>query len=85
MTFAKSDSFQPAGQGPAPGARPHRGDGRLGLYLVLAALLALLAWGLPEGAEGPELRQDRSAAPSEGAAEPQPVFDGRGKWGGYAR
>ncbi len=97
MTTAKSESLQPAR--PALGtadstARPGEGIARIRLYLGLAAIFALVVWGLLSGAtapEAPELRQDssssspdpRSAQESRSAQEPR--FDGRGKWSGYAR
>ena len=54
------------------------------LYLVLVAFVALVALGPSDGEVSREANQvqDTSAtAPSDD----QPVFDGRGKWSGYAR
>ncbi|MDJ0943623.1 MAG: hypothetical protein QNJ30_09170 [Kiloniellales bacterium] len=80
MSYAKPQSFQPAGRAPE--------GTRIRLYLGLSAILALAAWGLvsdPKLPDAPELAADRgTAAPGAGAGQ-EPVFDGRGKWGGYAR
>ena len=54
------------------------------LYLVLLAFVALVALGPSEGERPQEAKQaqDVTDAATDGD---QPVFDGRGKWGGYAR
>ena len=58
------------------------------LYLALLAILALLALGPTDDQLSTQVEEARgvqettSAAPG---AEDQPVFDGRGKWTGYAR
>ena len=54
------------------------------LYLVLVAFVALVALGPSDGEvslEANQVQQATGTAPSED----QPVFDGRGKWTGYAR
>ncbi len=91
MTFAKTDSFRAAGG--SPGAsntppRPGEGEGRLRLFLGLAAILALAVWGLLSDAklpDAPEARSERGTASPAAQAEQAPEFDGRGKWSGYAR
>lgn len=60
---------------------------RLWLYIVPVAIVALVALGPKDGelsreANQAESNQDVTAAAPDGD---QPVFDGRGKWGGYAR
>jgi len=90
MTYAKSDSFHPVGQAPgASGVRVRTGkdDVRFRLYLGLAAILALTAWGLVSGATAPDATefQPEPGTASEISSEQRPDFDGRGKWGGYAR
>ena len=91
MTIAKSDSFQPAGPAPRSSdgtTRPGEGIARLGFYLGLAAIVALVGWGLLSDAtapEAPELRQDSSGSSPDPRSAQEPGFDGRGKWSGYAR
>ena len=90
MTYAKTESFPPAGRAPeASNAAPRAGQGlgRIRLVLGLAAVLALAVWGLMSDGttEAPDLRSANDTASTEAKAEQGPVFDGRGKWGGYAR
>lgn len=91
MTTAKSDSFQPARPAPRTSdttTRPGEGIARLRLYLGLAAIVALVGWGLLSGTtapETPELRQDSSSSSPDPRSAQEPRFDGRGKWSGYAR
>lgn len=61
---------------------------RLAMLLILAAFVALLALGrfggqAPSETGESQARQESSVAGSEGSD--QQVFDGRGKWTGYAR
>ncbi len=91
MTFAKTDSLRAAGR--SPGAsdatpRPGEREGRLRLFLGLAAILALAVWGLLSDAtlpDAPEARSEGGTAASAAQAEHSSEFDGRGKWGGYVR
>ena len=78
---AQSQTTQSSGQSFATAIPRGR---KFWLYLVLAAFVALVALGPSDGEVSLEANraQDASGAtPSEN----QPVFDGRGKWGGYAR
>ena len=84
MTHAKTERFPNA---PSAAPRAGKGDGRIRLVLGLAAILTLAIWGATGDVttEAPDLRSARDTASREAQAESKPVFDGRGKWGGYAR
>ena len=84
MPHAKTERFPKA---PSAAPRAGKGDGRIRLVLGLAAILTLAVWGATgDGTtEAPDLRSARDTASPEAQAESKPVFDGRGKWGGYAR
>ena len=79
MTSTRSQTMDPVGR---PGSGISNGAaGWRWLALGAAAILALMAWNGPDGAD----RLETGALGQSVAAETQPAFDGRGKWGGYAR
>ncbi len=90
MTHATLDSFQPAGQALVTSEvrdLTGKGEVRRRLYFGLAAMIAVTVWGLVSGTPAQDaagFRQVTGTA-SETSSEHAPVFDGRGKWGGYAR
>ncbi len=90
MTYTNSDSFHPANQSLETSGvrdRTSKGEVRRRLYFGLAAILAVTIWGLVSGTpaqDATEFRQATGAA-SDTSGEQRPAFDGRGKWGGYAR
>jgi len=87
-------SVQDRAFGGAGGERPHRPVGRAGpqekpslaYYVVLIAILALFSYAIIAGE--PQSERDRSHFQQEWSSEaPRPgpgIYDGRGKWGGYA-
>ena len=90
MTHAKSDSIHPAGRAlDISGAKDRTGkdEVRRKLYFGLAAIVAVTVWALVSGTpaqDATEFRQVTGTA-SDTAGDQVPAFDGRGKWGGYAR
>ena len=90
MTHATSDSFDPANQNlGTSGVRnwTSKGEVRRRLYFGLAAVLGVTVWGLVSGTpaqDATEFRQSTGTA-SDTSGEQRSPFDGRGKWGGYAR
>ena len=69
---------------PAPGPMAKAGDSRFWVYPAIVAVLLLAGLNLMDVAPD-EGDSERSAATEEPTAKEQPVFDGRGKWTGYAR
>ena len=90
MTYTNSDSFHPASQSLETSGvrdRTSKGEVRRRLYFGLAALIAVTVWGLVSGTPAQDaagFRQVTGTA-SDTSSGQTPVFDGRGKWGGYAR
>lgn len=90
MTYAKSDSFHSVGQAlDTSGVKGRTGkdEVRRKLYFGLAAIVAVTVWALVSGMpaqDATEFRQVTGTA-SDTASDQVPAFDGRGKWGGYAR
>lgn len=90
MTFAHSDFSRRAGRGRRPGDERTR-VGSVGTQaarlLGLAAMVALLAWLAIAAGNAPD-PADSAADRGEAAGSLQqgdkPLFDGRGKWSGYA-
>ena len=79
--LAQSQSRQSGGQG-FGSAIPR---GRLfWLSLVLLGFVAMMALGSSHGEVSIEAKQVQGDAGTAQSAD-QPVFDGRGKWTGYAR
>ncbi len=90
MTHATSDSFRTSNRGPGTSGirdRTSEGEVRRRLYFGFAAIIAVTVWGLVSGTPAQDaagFRQVTGTA-SDTGSEDTPVFDGRGKWGGYAR
>ena len=90
MTHATSDSFHQSNQTLGTSGvrdRSSKGEVRRRLYFGLAAIVAVTVWGLVSGTptqDAAGFRQVTGTA-SDTSSEQTPVFDGRGKWGGYAR
>ena len=76
MTSTRSETLGARGGIAARSSKNARGW--VWFVLVAVAILGLLAWNGPD-------RLETRAAEQSAAAETQPAFDGRGKWGGYAR
>ena len=69
---------------PAPGPMAKAGDTRFWVYPAIVAVLLLVGLNLTD--MGSETGNSGSVtATEEPTAKEQPVFDGRGKWTGYAR
>ena len=90
MTHAKSDSIHSLDQAlDTSGARDRtsQDEVRRKLYFGLAAIVAVTVWALVSGTpaqDATEFQQTTGTA-SAMAGDQVPAFDGRGKWGGYAR
>ncbi len=90
MTPAISDNFHTSNRTPGTSKvrdRTSEGEVRRRLYFGLAAMIAVTVWGLMSGTPAQDaagFRQVTGTA-SDISSEDAPVFDGRGKWGGYAR
>ena len=90
MAHANSDSIRSLGQASeTSGAEGRTGkdEVRRKLYFGLAAIVAVTVWALVSGTpaqDATEFRQTTGTA-SDTASDQVPAFDGRGKWGGYAR
>jgi hypothetical protein len=89
MTFAEPQNTRPGSDSPQPletatkPVAPRNGiDGRLRLYLGAVAVLALV---LLVALESRPTTQASGLEAGPAAGQAGPVFDGRGKWIGYAR
>ena len=81
MTSAHSQTIEARGGTGSASSQIGTG-GRLRLAVAVAAVLALVAWSALDG--GPTVdRSGLQANQQLAAPEAPPLFDGRGKWGGY--
>jgi hypothetical protein len=63
----------------APRRAPEAAGAWYRLILVLAAVAALVTWGLIDGSDNSRAGRSGLSATSAG----QQLYDGHGKWGGY--